>query len=75
MPSVETVNESYVSPEEVAKFLSLNRERVVRLARAGKLPAHPIKTGSRCQWRFKLSEVDRHMQGGGINGAHPPVRQ
>jgi excisionase family DNA binding protein len=57
--------EPYVSPERAAEFLSLDRERVIRLARAGKLPGHPIGmgTGSRRQWRFKLSELDRYMQG------------
>ena len=65
--------EPYVSPEEAARFLSLHRLRVLRLARAGQIPAHPIGSGRRRQWRFKLSELDRHMQGG-INGTHPPVR-
>jgi excisionase family DNA binding protein len=65
--------EPYVSPEEAAEFLRLDRLRIVRLARAGQIPAHPIGTGRRRQWRFKLSELDRHMQGG-INGASPPVR-
>lgn len=66
--------EPYVSPEEAAQFLCLDRLRVLRLARAGQIPAHPIGSGRRRQWRFKLSELDRHMQGG-INGIHPPVRQ
>jgi hypothetical protein len=57
-----------------AQFLSLDRARVIRLARAGKLPAHPLGEGKRKQWRFRLSELDRYMQGG-INGTHPPVRQ
>jgi excisionase family DNA binding protein len=67
--------ESYVSPERAAEFLSLPRESVIRMARAGKLPAHPITFASgRKQWRFKLSELDRHMQGG-LESSHPLVRQ
>jgi excisionase family DNA binding protein len=66
--------EPYVGPEEAAGFLKLNRLKVIRMARSGILPAHPLGTGKRRQWRFKISELDRHMQGG-IKTDHPPVRQ
>lgn len=66
--------EPYVSPEEAAGFLKTNRLKVVRMARSGALPAHPLGTGKRRQWRFKLSELDKHMQHG-IDIARPPVRQ
>jgi excisionase family DNA binding protein len=66
--------EPYVGPDEAAKFLGITRLRVIRMARSGELPAHPLGTGKRRQWRLKLSELDRHMRGG-INGSHPPVRQ
>jgi excisionase family DNA binding protein len=66
--------EPYVGPEEAAKFLNTNRLRVIRMARAGLLPAHVLGEGSRRQWRFRLSELDRHMQQG-IHSADPPVRQ
>lgn len=66
--------EQYVSPEEAAAFLKTNRLKIIRMARSGCLPAHSLGTGKRRQWRFKLSELDQHMQGG-INTDHPPVRQ
>jgi excisionase family DNA binding protein len=66
--------EQYVSPEEAAEFLKVNRLKIIRMARLGLIPAHPLETRKRRQWRFKLSELDRHMQGG-INTDHPPVRQ
>jgi len=68
------VLEPYVSPDEAAEFLKVNRLKMVRMARSGILPAHPLGTGKRRQWRFKLSELDKHMQGG-IETNHPPVRQ
>jgi len=49
--------ESFVDADEAAKFLSLSRRRVLGLARAKKLPAHPIGDGSRRVWRFRLSEL------------------
>ena len=49
--------EPFVDGDEAAKFLSLPRRRVLDLARAGKLPAHPIGDGSRRVWRFRLSEI------------------
>lgn len=66
--------ESYVGPEEAAAFLRTNRLRIIRMARSGALPAHPLGAGKRRFWRFRLSELDKHMQVG-INSAHPPVRQ
>ena len=49
--------ESFVDADEAAKFLSLNRRRILELARAGKLPGHPIGDGARRIWRFRLSEI------------------
>jgi excisionase family DNA binding protein len=66
--------ESYVSPDEAAAFLKTNRIKIIRMARSGALPAHPLGTGRRHQWRFKLSELDVHMQRD-IHTADPPVRQ
>jgi excisionase family DNA binding protein len=49
--------ERFVGADEAAEFLSLTRRRVLELARAGKLPAHPIGDGTRRIWRFRLSEL------------------
>jgi len=49
--------ERFVDADEAAKFLSLNRRRILELARAGKLPGHPIGEGARRLWRFRLSEL------------------
>ena len=73
LPGSHTL-EPYVGPEDAAKFLGINRLRVIRMARSGLLPAYPLGTGKRRQWRFKLSELDRRVRGG-ITGVHPPVRQ
>ena len=49
--------EAFVDADEAGKFLSLNRRRILELARAGKLPGHPIGAGARRVWRFRLSEI------------------
>jgi len=49
--------ERFVDADEAAKFLSLTRRRVLDLARARKLPGHPIGDGARRVWRFRLSEI------------------
>jgi excisionase family DNA binding protein len=69
-----SVLEAYVSPEEAARFLKTSRLSVIRMARSGLVPAYPLRAGKRRQWRFKLSELDKHMQRE-LNSAHPPVRQ
>ena len=49
--------ENFVDGDEAAAFLSITRRRVLELARAGHLPAHPIGRGTRRVWRFRLSEL------------------
>jgi hypothetical protein len=49
--------EGFVDADEAGKFLSLTRRRILELARAGKLPGHPIGHSSRHVWRFRLSEL------------------
>jgi excisionase family DNA binding protein len=74
MPESPRPPEPYVDPDQAAAFLNTNRIKVIRMARSGSLPAHPLGNGKRRQWRFRLSELDNHMRGR-LNGAHPPVRQ
>jgi helix-turn-helix protein len=51
-----------VGPETVAEFLDIDPETVVRFARLGYLPAHPLHViGKRTHWRFLLSEVRAAM--------------
>jgi len=60
-PQSTTMNpetlEHFVDADEAARFLSLTRRRVLDLARAKKLPAHPIGDGARRVWRFRLTEL------------------
>jgi hypothetical protein len=49
--------EPFVDADHAAKFLALPRRRILDLARAGILPAHPIGDGSRRIWRFRLREL------------------
>jgi excisionase family DNA binding protein len=65
--------EPYVSPEDAAAFLKIKRLKLIRMARSGSVPAYPLGPGKRRQWRFKLSELDKHMQER-LNDAHPLVR-
>ncbi len=49
--------ERFVDAVRAAEFLSLRPRHVLELARAGKLPGHPIGSGARRVWRFRLSEL------------------
>jgi hypothetical protein len=46
-----------MNPETPEVFLFLTPRRILELARAGKLPAHPIGDGARRVWRFRLSKL------------------
>jgi hypothetical protein len=49
--------EAFVSGDRAAEFLCVTRRRVLEMARAGDIPAHPIGRGKRQTWRFRLSEL------------------
>jgi hypothetical protein len=49
--------EPFVDAIKAGEFLSLRPRRVLELARAKQLPAHPVGSGARKQWRFRLSEL------------------
>ncbi len=55
--------EPFVDADTVASFLSLTRRRVLELAREkGGVPSHPVGTGPRKTYRFRLSEVADWLQ-------------
>jgi excisionase family DNA binding protein len=49
--------ESFVSTKQVAEFLGLAPRTIVRMAREGRIPAHPVTGTARRTWRFRLGEV------------------
>ncbi len=49
--------EPFVDANKAAEFLGITRRRLLELARAGQIPAHPIGCGKRKTWRFRLSEI------------------
>jgi len=49
--------EPFVDAAEAAEFLRLSRRRVLEMARAKEIPAHPLGYGKRKTWRFRLSEL------------------
>lgn len=55
------VPEPFVDAATAANFLSIRPRRVMEMARAGLLPAHPIGTGGRKTWRFRLYEIEASM--------------
>ncbi len=49
--------EPFVDATRAAEFLALRPRRILEMARAGRIPAHPIGDGARKVWRFRLSEL------------------
>jgi hypothetical protein len=57
--------EPYVDSKRAAEFLAFDSKTVQRLSRQGKIPAHPVLSGSRSlrrTWRYKLSELDERAR-------------
>jgi hypothetical protein len=49
--------EPFVDEHVAARVLKVEPRRVLEMARAGQLPAHPIGR-ARKTWRFRISEID-----------------
>ena len=50
--------EPFVDATIAGEFIGIHRATVLRLARKGKLPGHPVSKGKkRWRWRFLLSEL------------------
>lgn len=54
--------EPFVSAIEASKFVQLHPVTVQRLAREGQIPGHPVGSGTRKRWRFRLSELGQWLQ-------------
>jgi excisionase family DNA binding protein len=54
--------EPYIEARRAADYLSISRKTLLKKARAGRLPAHPVGDGRKKMWRFRISELDRWMQ-------------
>ena len=57
VPGTERREEQFVSTDTVAQFLSLSPRTIAKMARDGRIPAHPVSGSARRTWRFRLSEV------------------
>jgi excisionase family DNA binding protein len=53
--------EPYVDAQSAATFLAMSRKTLLDLARKGKLPGHPVGSGPRKTWKFRLSELEDWM--------------
>jgi hypothetical protein len=70
--SVSVAPEPFVSAEEAAKFLSVNRRFLLSLARRGIAGAYALGTGDfRKTWVFRLSELAAAIDPKGYD----PLRQ
>jgi excisionase family DNA binding protein len=54
--------EPYIAADRAAEYLSISRKTLLKKARAGRLPGHPIGEGRKKMWRFRFSELDHWMQ-------------
>jgi excisionase family DNA binding protein len=68
--SPHSVREAPVSSQEAARFLNMHPKTVLRMAREGTLPAHPVGA-ERKRWLFYLSELDDWLRSQLISSSHP----
>lgn len=52
----------FLNPEEAAQILRIDSRTLVRWARCGYVPAHPLGEGKRKLWRFTEAELIHWLQ-------------
>ncbi len=60
-PQPSTVLGSFMTVEDVAEMLRINKSTVYRMAKAGRIPATRVGR----QWRFRLSALEEFLDAGG----------
>jgi excisionase family DNA binding protein len=70
-PSLNFGFEPFVGCTQAAAFLGLHKKTVEKQARLGQLPAHPVCTGKKNQWRFLISELDAWLRARVFSPNHP----
>jgi excisionase family DNA binding protein len=65
-----SIREAPVNQKHAARFLNMHPKTVLRKAREGSLPAHPVGA-DRKRWHFYLSELDQWLRSQVISGSHP----
>jgi len=64
--------ERYVDAVVAAEFVGVSPRFLLDLARAGRIPGHPLGLGSKRKiWRFRLSELESSLCQGGANSSAP----
>jgi hypothetical protein len=58
-PCSQCPPEPFVDAAVAATFLSITRKYLLKLSRLGIVPAHPLGIGSRKQWRYRISELEK----------------
>jgi len=53
----ENMNHQLLNPHEAAQVLKMDHRTLVRWARIGYVPAHPLGEGKRKLWRFLENEL------------------
>ena len=64
---LHSLREAPVSQQHAARFLNMHPKTVLRKAREGSLPAHPVGS-DRKRWHFYLSELDDWLRSQVIAG-------
>lgn len=72
-PEEDAGREPFVTADRAAAFVGITRRTLLRKVRMGQIPAHPLdRSAKKKEWRFKLSELDRHLCCGLNSFAQPP---
>lgn len=63
--------EPFIDADAAAEFVKLHRKTLLRFARQGLIPAHPLTGNRRRKWVFLISELDAWARSKVCSGSDP----
>jgi excisionase family DNA binding protein len=74
-PPLGGMTTAWLTANEAAQYLKVKSRTVLKWAKEGRIPAHPLSGSKRVTWRFLKSELDAMLslpsaaRDGGLNAA------
>ena len=69
------IQTEWLTANEAASYLKVQPRTVLKWAKQGRIPAHPLSGTSRVTWRFLKSELDAMLKPPSAAGLEGPIEQ
>ncbi len=67
MSQTDTLYDGWLTANEAASYLKVKPRSILKWAKEGRIPAHPLSGSARVTWRFLKSELDAMLCGPAVS--------